>query len=332
MGYNVYVTRRIPEPALVRLRSECEKVEVNPEDRSPTRAELLENVRGRDGILCMLTDTIDEQVMRAATSARGFANCAVGYNNIAVHKATELGLVITNTPGVLTDATADLTWALLLATARRIIESDRFVRAGRFREWGPMLFLGADVTGRTLGIVGAGRIGSAVARRARGFDMQILYCDPTPNEAIEKELGACRVSLDELLAQSDFVSVHVPLTDSTRRMFGAEQFRRMKRTAIFVNTARGLAHDEASLAEALRSGTIAGAGLDVYENEPQIQAGLAELDNVVLAAHIGSATIWTRTRMALMAAENLLAIVKGERAPNCVNPEVYDSLGKKQAK
>ena len=324
MGYNVYVTRRLPQEALDMVRNACETVEINPEDRPLTRAELLDKVRARDGILSLLTDTIDEEVMRAAEGARGFANYAVGYNNIDVPKATELGLVITNTPGVLTDATADLAWTLLMATARRIAESDRFMRTGKFESWAPMLFLGADVTGRTLGLVGAGRIGSAVARRSRGFDMKVLYCDPIANEALEKELGARRVALDELLAAADFVSVHVPLNEQTHHLFGAEQFRRMKRTAIFVNTSRGPIHDETALVEALRSGEIAGAGLDVYEDEPAMKPVLADLDNTVLVPHIGSATIWTRTRMATMAAENLIAIVKGEKAPNCVNPEVYE--------
>jgi len=323
MGYNVYVTQRIPEPGLELLRRECEIVEVNPDDRCLTHEELLDRVRERDGVLCMLTNTINEEVMRAAEGARGFANYAVGYNNIDVAKATELGFVITNTPGVLTDATADLTWALLFVVARRIVESDRFMRAGKFEGWAPMLFLGADITGRTLGIVGAGRIGSAVAHRSRGFNMKVLYCDTSANPSLEKDLGARRVTLDELLAESDFVSVHVALTEQTRHMFGAEQFRRMKRTAIFINTSRGPVHDEAALVEALHSGQIAGAGLDVYENEPKLKAGLVELDNVVLCPHIGSATIATRTRMALMAAENLIAMVKGEWAPNCVNPEVY---------
>jgi lactate dehydrogenase-like 2-hydroxyacid dehydrogenase len=324
MGYNVYVTRRIPEAGLEWLQRHCEAVEVNPEDRVLTRAELLDMVRGRDGILCLLTDAIDEEVMRAAAGARGFANYAVGFNNVDIGKATELGLVVTNTPGVLTDATADFAWALLMATARRVVESDRFMRAGRFESWGPMLFLGGDVSGRTLGVVGAGRIGSAVVRRAAGFNMEVLYCDPMPNEGLEKVVGARRVELDELLEQSDFVSVHVSLDGETRHLFGAAQFHRMKQTAIFINTSRGPVHDEAALVEALQTGEIAGAGLDVYEDEPAMKPGLAELDNVVVCPHIASATVEARSRMALMAAENLVAIVQGKRAPNCVNPEVYE--------
>ena len=324
MGYKVYVTRRIPEPGLDRLREECETVEVNPEDRCLTREELLEKVRGRDGILCLLTDTIDEAVLRAADRARGFSNYAVGYNNIDVEKATELGLIIANTPGVLTDATADMAWTLLMAAARRVVESDKVMRAGGYKGWAPMFMLGADVSGQTLGIVGAGRIGTEVALRARGFSMRILYCDPYPNETLDTKLRARHVSLDALLAESDFVSVHVPLQDDTRHLFGAEQFRRMKRTAIFINTSRGPVHDEAALVEALRTGEIAAAGLDVYEDEPAMKPGLAELDNAVLCPHLGSATVGARTRMALLAAENLLAIVKGERAPYCINCEVYD--------
>lgn len=324
MGYNVYVTRKIPEPGLELLRAECETVEVNSEDRCLTREEMLEKVRGRDGILCLLTDTIDEEVLRAAEGARGFANYAVGYNNIDIEKATELGFVVTNTPGVLTDATADMAWTLLMAAARRVVESDAYMRAGNYRGWGPMLFLGADVTGKTLGIVGAGRIGTEMALRSRGFNMRLLYCDPYNNETLETKLCARRVDFDELLAESDFVSVHVPLQEDTHHLFGAEQFRRMKRAAVFVNTSRGPVHDEAALVEALRTGEIAAAGLDVYEDEPAMKPGLADLDNVVVCPHIASATVETRTRMATMAAENLLAILKGVRAPNCVNCEIYE--------
>ncbi|MCX8036703.1 MAG: D-glycerate dehydrogenase [Candidatus Sumerlaeia bacterium] len=324
MSYNVYVTRQIPEPGLELLRRECSVVEVNREDRVITRAELLEKVRGRDGLLPMLTERIDAEVMDAAPTLRVVANYAVGYNNIDLAAATARGIVVTNTPGVLTDATADLAWALLFAVARRVVESDRFTREGKFAGWAPMLFLGADITGRTLGIVGAGRIGAAMAERARGFQMKVLYTDTVASERLERELGARRVSLDELLAESDFVSVHVPLTEGTQHLFGIEQFRKMKRTAIFINTARGPVHDEAALVEALKSGLIAGAGLDVYEHEPALAPGLADLPNVVVLPHIGSATIGTRTRMALMAAENLVAVLKGQRAPNCVNPEVYD--------
>ena len=324
MGFNVYVTRWVPEAALERLRQVCEVVEVNPDERQRTHEELVAAVRGRDGVLSMLTDAIDAAVLEAARGARGFANCAVGYNNIDVARATELGLVVTNTPGVLTDTTADLAWALLLAVARRIAEGDAYMREGRFTGWSPMLMLGADVSGRTLGIVGAGRIGTAVARRSAGFSMRVLYCDEPPNGTIEKEVGARRVGFEELLREADFVTVHVPLTPQTRHLFDARAFDMMKPTAIFLNTTRGPVHDEAALVEALRTGVIAGAGLDVYEDEPAMAPGLAELPNVVVVPHVGSATVGTRTRMATMAAENLVAMLEGRRAPNCVNPEVYE--------
>jgi len=327
MPWTVYVTRRIPEPGLDVLREACETVEVNPDDRVLSREELLAAVAGRDGVLCLLTDTIDANVFDAARGARVFANYAVGYDNIDVPAATERGVVITNTPGVLTDATSDLAWALLFSAARRIAEADRYTRAGRFTGWGPMLLLGADITGRTLGIVGAGRIGAAVARKSVGFTMRVLYADPNPNEALERHVGAQRLPLDELLAESDLVSVHVPLTPETRHLIGAAELKRMKPTAVLVNTSRGPVVDEAALVAALKAGTIAAAGFDVYEDEPALAPGLTELPNAVLLPHLGSATVETRTRMATMAATNLVAVLKGERPPNCVNPEVLDASG-----
>lgn len=324
MSFSVFVTRRIPKPGLDLLEAECDTVEVNPNDRCLTRDELLAGVRGRDGILSMLTDKIDDEVMAVAEGARGFANCAVGYNNFDLEAATARGLVLSNTPGVLTDATADMAWALMLAAARRVVESDKFMRAGKFESWAPMLFLGADVAGRTLGIVGAGRIGTAMARRSIGFNMKVLYCDPAVNEELERDLHARRVGLSALLGEADFVSAHVALDKSTHHLFGAEQFRQMKTSAVFVNTSRGPVVDEAALVDALRAKQIAAAGLDVYEDEPAMKPGLAELDNVIVCPHIASATIQTRTRMAVMAAQNLIAMLKGERAPNCVNPEVYE--------
>jgi lactate dehydrogenase-like 2-hydroxyacid dehydrogenase len=237
--------------------------------------------------------------------------------------ATERGIPVSNTPGVLTDATAELAWALLLALARHVVQADKFTRAGKFQAWGPMMFLGADVAGKTLGIIGAGRIGTAVALRSRGFGMRVLYNDPVPNPVLEKELSARRVSLEELLRESDFVSVHVGLTPETGHLIGEKEMSLMKPSAYLINTSRGAVVDEKALVKALRSRKIGGAGLDVYEDESHLSRGLAELDNVVLLPHIGSATVATRTKMAMMAAENLLAMLKGERAPDCVNPEVY---------
>lgn len=319
---NVYVTRRIPQPGLDILTENCSSVEVNPDDRVLSRQELLAAVRGRDAILCLLTDTVDAAVLDAARGCKIFANYAVGYNNIDLAAATERGIAVTNTPGVLTDATADLTWALLFAAARRVAEGDRFTRTGRFKAWSPMLFLGADISGRTLGIVGAGRIGTAVALRARGFRMRVLYFDKNQNEALEQAVGAERVELDDLLRQADFVSVHVDLNPTTRHLIGRRELALMKPTACLVNASRGPVVDEAALVESLRAGEIAGAGLDVYENEPELAPGLTELPNVVLLPHLGSATIGTRARMATLAATNLVAMVRGERPPNIVNPEV----------
>ncbi len=316
------ITRRIPQPGIDIVTDAVETVDVSPHDRVLTRAELLEAVRGRDGVLCLLTDTIDAEVLDAAEGCRIFANYAVGYNNIDVEAATARGIAVTNTPGVLTDATADLTWALLMATARRLAEADRFTRAGKFEGWAPMMFLGGDISGRTLGIVGAGRIGTAVALRSRGFRMRVIYFDKMQNEALEQAVGAERVDFDTLLAESDFVSVHVNLDETTHHLIGARELGLMKPTAYLVNTSRGPVIDEAALVEALRSGEIAGAGLDVFEDEPALKPGLAELPNVVLPPHLGSATIGTRTKMATLAATNLVAMLRGERPPNIVNPEV----------
>lgn len=323
MPYKVSVTREIPDPGIPIIREVAPDARVNPEDRVLTREELLDYVRGCDGVLCLLTDTIDAEVLDAAgPQCRIFANYAVGYNNIDVVAATERGIMVTNTPGVLTNATADHAWALLFATARRIVEADAFMRSGRFQGWGPMLFLGADITGKTLGVVGAGRIGTAVAMRSRGFGMRVLYTDLTPNEALETELGATQVDLDTLLAEADFVSLHVALTPQTTHLINAERLTRMKRTAFLINTSRGPVVDEAALVEALRSRTIAGAGLDVYEDEPAMKPGLADCANAVLVPHIASATHWTRSKMAEMAATNLVTGLRGETPPNLVNPEV----------
>jgi len=324
MGWNVYVTRRVPKPGIDLLRERCEVVNVNPEDRALTREELLEAVRERDGVLCLLTDRIDGEVMDAARGCKVFANYAVGYDNIDVPAATERGILITNTPGVLTDATADLAWALLFAAARRVAEGDRFVRAGKFTGWGPMMLLGGDVTGRTLGIIGAGRIGQAMARRSVGFGMTVLYTNPSPRPELERETGARKVTLDELLRESDFVSIHCPLNHETHHLIGPRELELMKPTAYLINTARGPIVDERALVGALREKQIAGAGLDVYEDEPEPAAGLVELDNVVLLPHLGSASIQARTDMATMAARNLLAVLEGKRPPNPVNPQVLD--------
>ncbi|MBN2489868.1 MAG: D-glycerate dehydrogenase [Planctomycetes bacterium] len=312
MSFHVYVTRRIAEPGMKRLEQAGVSLEVNPEDRALARAELLAKVRGCDGVLCQLTDAIDEEVLDAAPQVRVFANYAVGYNNIDVAACRRRGIVVTHTPGVLTDATAEMAWALLFAAARRVAESDRFVRAGCWTGWGPMQFLGTELAGATLGVVGAGRIGTAFALKSRGFGMRVLYADREASEPLERELGARRVALGALLRESDFLSLHVPLTPETRHLIGRAELEAMKPTAILVNTSRGPVIDEAALVTALREGRIGGAGLDVYENEPELMPGLTELPNAVLCPHTGSATVAARSRMAELAATDLIRVLRGE--------------------
>jgi glyoxylate reductase len=315
----VYVTRVIPEEGL-KLVEAAASVEVWPEEGPPPREVLLEKVRDVDGLLCLLTDRIDAELLDRAPRLRVVSNLAVGYDNIDVPACTARGIRLGNTPGVLTETTADLAFALLMATARRIVEAERFLRDGKWKTWSPMLLTGRDVHHATLGIVGMGRIGYEMAKRAHGFDMTVLYADVRPHEAAERDYGARRLPLDELLAQSDFVTIHTPLLPETRGLIGAEALARMKPTAILVNTSRGPVVDQAALYEALKNGVIAGAGLDVFEVEPlPMDSPLLTLENVVLAPHIGSASIATRTRMSVLAAENLVAGLRGENLPNPVN-------------
>ena len=322
MDWNILVTRAIPEAGLALLREASSRVEVNCENRYLTHEELKQKVKGRDGVLFLIGDRVDAEVLAIAGRARIFSHYAVGYDNIDVDAATRHGIMVTNTPGVLTEATADLAWTLIFSVARRIVEADRFTRSGGFKGWEPGMLLGGDIAGKTLGIIGPGRIGAAVARRSAGFKMKVLYYGRRRNPQMEAESGAALVDLETLLRESDFVSVHVPLTEDTRHMIDCNAFRLMKNSAYLINTARGPVVDEQALVTALQSGEIAGAGLDVYEREPELLPGLAQLDNVVLAPHIGSATVETRARMAVMAAENLLAALRGEVPPNLVNPRV----------
>lgn len=318
----IYVTRAIPQPGLALLEEHC-AVEVNPHDRPLGREEFLSAISGKDGVLCLLTDRVDAGAFDAAPGIRGFANFAVGYDNMDVPEATRRRIPLSNTPDVLTEATAELAWTLLFAVSRRLVEADRIMRSGRWPGWGPMQFIGAEVQGATLGIVGAGRIGKAMARKSLPYGMRVLYSGHRPDPAFEEELGARHVPFDELVASSDYVSLHAPLTSETRHLFTYDVFAKMKRNAYLVNTARGPLVKEDDLVAALKDRLIAGAALDVYEREPIMASGLAELENVVLAPHIGSATEAARNGMALLAAKNLLAMVRGERAPNCLNPGVY---------
>jgi glyoxylate reductase len=310
MPDRVLVTREIPEAGLHLL----EDFDVTVlSEAPPERDVLLEAVDGVIGILSTATEKIDLELLDSAgSSLKVVANMAVGYDNIDVPAATERGVVVTNTPGVLDETTADVAFMLLLAAARRLGESERVLRAGEWEWWGPKLFMGPDVWGKKLGIVGMGRIGQAVARRGRGFGMEILYHNRSRNPEAEKELNAHYLDLDELLETADFVSIHTPLTDETRHLIGAPQLEKMKPSSVLVNTSRGPVVDEATLAEALANGDIFAAGLDVYEEEPKVHPKLLELENVVLAPHIGSGSIETRDRMAVLAAENIVAVLNDE--------------------
>ncbi|HEC94577.1 MAG TPA: D-glycerate dehydrogenase [Thermoplasmatales archaeon] len=321
----VFVTREIPEAGLRMLRRECTVVEVYPYNRIPSKKEIMEGLKGKDGLLCLLTDPIDKDVITCEPKLKVISNYAAGYDNIDVEAATQLGIPVCNTPDVLTDATAELTWALIFAVARRIVEGDSFTRSGKFTGWSPMLLLGKQISNRTLGIVGAGRIGTAVALKSKGFNMKILYVNRSKNEVLEKELNAEKVELEELLKRSDFVSLHLPLTPETHHLIGYKELSLMKNDAVLINTSRGAVVDEKALVKILSEKKIFGAGLDVYEHEPRIEEKLKSLDNVVLQPHTGSATLETREKMAVIAAENLIAGLKGKKPRYCVNPEVFKS-------
>jgi glyoxylate reductase len=320
----VYVTRELPERGMKIIKERFD-AEVWPEYGPPPKTEIIRKARDVDALVTLLSDKIDAEVFDAAPKLKIVAQMAVGFDNIDVAEATRRGIYVTNTPGVLTETTADFAWALLMAVARRVVEADKYVRSGQWKvSWHPSMLLGRDVYGATLGIVGAGRIGTAVARRAKGFNMKILYYDvvPMPPE-IEKELDAKRVDLDTLLRESDFVSIHVPLIKETYHLINEEKLKLMKKTAYLINNSRGPVVDEKALYKALKEGWIAGAALDVFEQEPTpLDNPLLKLDNVVVAPHISSASYETRSRMAEMVAENLIAFFDGKTPPNLVNPDV----------
>ena len=320
----VLVTGPLPPPVVEALREHCD-ADVYEGERIP-RDELLRRLPGKVGVITLITDKVDAEFLDAAGPQLVIvANYAVGFDNIDVAECTRRGVLASNTPDVLTETTADLAWALLLASARRIAEGDRFLRSRTPWIWGPQMMLGMDVHGKILGVVGFGRIGQAVARRARGFGMRVIYTGrfPAPQE-VERELVAAKVSFEDLLARSDFVSINVPLTEETRHLFGREQFRKMKRTAVLVNSARGPIVDEAELAAALKEGEIFAAGIDVFENEPEVHPDLLECENAVIVPHLGTATVDTRNAMGMLAADNLFAAVEGRRPPTLINPEVWE--------
>lgn len=322
----VYVTRQLFDEAIEILERQAVVEVFEGVDNAIPREVLLSKVSGVDGLLPLLTEKIDAEVMDAGEDLMVISNMAVGFNNIDVDAATERGIYVTNTPGILTDTTADCAFALLMAAARRIPEADRHMRAKKWvHPWGPKMFMGSDVHGKTLGIVGLGRIGSAVAKRAKGFNMRVVYTDPHRHKDRERELGVSYLSLDELLRESDYVSLHVPLTEETHHMIGESELKMMKEVAYIINTSRGPVVDQDALYRALRDRIIAGAGLDVFEQEPiDPDSPILGLENVVVTPHIASASIDTRTKMAVMAAKNLVSVLQGKEPPNLVNPEVLD--------
>ena len=322
----IYVTRQIFDEAVDRLR-EATDMKYWDSEMPPPREELLREVQDIDGLFCLLTEKIDAELFDAAPNLRVVSNMAVGFDNIDVAEATKRGIPVGNTPGVLTETTADFAFALLMAAGRRVSEGDRYTRAGNWKTWGPMVLLGQDIHGSTLGIIGFGRIGVEMAKRAKGFGMNIVYYDVIRNEEREKEYGATYCSdVKELLAQSDFVSIHVNLTPETRHLINAETLSGMKSTAVLVNTSRGPVVDQTALYHALKDGTIGAAGLDVTEVEPiSMDDPLLTLENVIIAPHIASGSVVTRTKMSLMAVDNLMAGLNGEPLPNTPNPEVRGS-------
>jgi len=313
----LYVSRLLPDPVMTAIRARFH-LTAEPPSHPPTREALLAGLRQAQAAICTLTERIDRETLKEAPQLTVIANYAVGYNNIDVEAAKALGIVVTNTPDVLTEATADLTWALVLAAARRVPEGHHLVQQGNWKGWEPTQLLGAEVYGKTLGIVGMGRIGRAVARRAAGFDMPILYAGtPLADPPDAARAWRC-VPLPDLLAGSDVVSLHVPLSEKTRHLIGAAELTRMKPTAFLINTSRGPVVDEAALAQALREGRLAGAGLDVYEQEPGVHPGLRGVPQVVTLPHLGSATLTVRVNMGLLCVENVTAVLEGRPAPNRV--------------
>jgi glyoxylate reductase len=318
----VFVTRALPPPGLDMLREKF-KVTVNPHDRVLIKDEILEGVKDSEALVCLLTDTIDKDIIDAGSNLKIISNYAVGYNNIDFTYATEKGIIVTNTPGVLSETTADLAFSLLVSAARRIPEGDKFMREGRFAGWAPELMLGTDINGKTLGIIGLGRIGKLVAKRALGFDMKVLYKSANRNPDAEKELGIQYAEVDDILKEADFVSLHVPLIPATKGLIGERELALMKPSAYLINTSRGEVVDEPALIQTLREKRLRGAALDVFWGEPtNINSELYELDNVVLAPHMGSASLETRSKMAKMAATSVIDTIEGRNPQNIVNPEV----------
>ncbi len=322
----VLITRRIPQIGMDIL-SEFADLDIWEEDSAIPRDEFLGRLVGKDAVICLLSDRMDAEAMESGSELKVIGNYAVGYDNIDVEEATRRGIPVLNTPGVLTDATADLAFALILSAARRIPEGDRYIRAGKFKTWGPRLMLGKDLSGMTLGVIGAGKIGSAVLRRARGFGMDLAYNSRTKNKGLEEELGARFLEKDRILREADIISLNCPLTEDTYHLIGERELSMMKDDAVLVNTSRGPVVDEKALYRALKEDRIHSAGLDVFENEPEVFPPLMELDNVIMVPHIGSATVRTRNKMAEMVSRGIIDVIQGRIPPNLVNPDTMKEKG-----
>lgn len=317
MKKKIFLSRRLPKAGMDLLTGSEFETDIHHSDTALSPAQLRERVRDVHGLICFLDDKINKSLIDAAPSLEVISNTAVGFNNIDIDYAGSKNIAVCNTPGILTETTAELAWALLFSIARRIPESDAFVREGKFTGWQPMLMLGSDIRKKTLGVIGAGRIGTAFALMSKGFSMRVLYSGK-PNSVLEKEIGAENVDRDTLLKESDFISLHIPLRQNNYHLIGKKEFSIMKNSAYLINTARGPVVDEKALIEALKTGQIAGAGLDVYEHEPELTPGLADLKNVVLTPHTGSASISTRNILAVMTVENCLNVLRGETCSNRV--------------
>jgi D-3-phosphoglycerate dehydrogenase len=320
----ILVTRKIIEDGLNLLFSKGFELEINPYNRPLTRDELLEKIKDKDAVITQLVDKVDREFFEAGEKVKIVANYAVGYDNIDLEEATKRGVYVTNTPNVLNNATAELAWTLLFSVARRVIPADKFMRTGKYKGWDPLLFLGKEVTGKTLGVIGMGRIGYTFAKMSKGFNMKVIYYDIYRNETAEKEIPAEYVDLDTLLKESDFISIHVPLTPQTKHLITERELKLMKKSAILINTSRGPIIDEKALVKALKEGWIWGAGLDVYEREPEFEPDLAQLENVVMLPHIGSATEEARRGMSLLCAENIIDFFEGRVPRTLVNKEVLN--------
>ena len=319
----IFITRKIPDSGIKLLKEKGFELEINKQNRVLTKNEIIKGIKNKDGLIPLLTDNIDKEVINSEPNLKMIANYAVGYNNIDIKEATKRKIPVSNTPDVLTDTTAEMAWALLFSVSRRIVEADKFTREGKFKGWDPKLMLGQDITNKTLGIFGTGRIGSAFALKSKGFKMNVLYYDEKNNSTLEKELNAKKVEKSELIKKSDFISIHLPLNKSTFHFIDINELKNMKENAILINTARGPIINENALIKALEKKWIFGAGLDVFENEPNINPKLLKLDNVTIQPHSASATIKTRSKMSIIAAKNMIEGLENKIPTNCVNKSIF---------